>query len=60
MCSWRQGKSDRRTTLPFSRPGLSTTQMASNQLRLCLSALTYILVEALRRLALRGMEWAEA
>ncbi|MDD2677601.1 MAG: IS1380 family transposase [Methylacidiphilaceae bacterium] len=39
---------------------LSTAQMASNQLRLYFSALAYTLVEALRRLALRGTDWAEA
>ena len=39
---------------------LSTDEMRGNQLRLYLSALAYTLVEALRRLALRGTEWAEA
>ncbi len=39
---------------------LSTAQMASNQLRLYFSALAYALVEALRRLALQGTEWANA
>jgi Transposase DDE domain group 1 len=39
---------------------LSTDQMQSNQLRLYFSALAYTLVEALRRLALKGTEWAEA
>ncbi len=39
---------------------LSTDQMKSNQLRLYFSALAYTLVEALRRLALKGTEWAEA
>ncbi|CAB4242670.1 conserved protein of unknown function [Methylacidimicrobium sp. AP8] len=39
---------------------LSTAQMASNQLRLYFSALAYTLVEALRRLGLRGTDWAEA
>ena len=34
--------------------------MKGNQLRLYLSALAYTLVEALRRLALKGTEWAEA
>ena len=39
---------------------LSTEEMKGNQLRLYLSALAYSLVEALRRLALKGTEWAEA
>jgi hypothetical protein len=39
---------------------LSTETMRSNQLRLYLSGLAYVLVSALRRLALQGTEWAEA
>jgi hypothetical protein len=39
---------------------LSTDEMRGNQLRLYFSALAYTLVEALRRLALEGTEWAEA
>lgn len=39
---------------------LSTETMRSNQLRLYFSALAYVLVDALRRLGLRGTEWAEA
>jgi hypothetical protein len=39
---------------------LSTDEMKGNQLRLYFSALAYSLVEALRRLALKGTEWAEA
>jgi len=39
---------------------LSTETMRSNQLRLYFSAMAYVLVSALRRLALRGTEWAEA
>jgi hypothetical protein len=39
---------------------LPTEEMKSNQLRLYFSALAYTLVEALRRLALKGTEWAEA
>ncbi len=39
---------------------LSTEEMKGNQLRLYLSALAYTLMEALRRLALKGTEWAEA
>ena len=39
---------------------LSTEEMKGNQLRLYLSGLAYTLVEALRRLALKGTEWAEA
>jgi hypothetical protein len=39
---------------------LSTDEMRGNQLRLYFSALAYTLVEALRRLALRGTEWAQA
>jgi hypothetical protein len=39
---------------------LSTGDMKGNQLRLYLSALAYTLMEALRRLALEGTEWAKA
>jgi Transposase DDE domain group 1 len=39
---------------------LSTGQMRSNQLRMYLSALAYTLMEALRRLGLKGTEWAQA
>jgi hypothetical protein len=39
---------------------LSTDEMRANQLRLYFSALAYTLVEALRRLALKGTEWAES
>ena len=39
---------------------LSTDEMKGNQLRLYLSALAYTLIEALRRLALKGTAWAEA
>ena len=39
---------------------LSTDEMKGNQLRLYFSALAYTLVEALRRLALKATEWAEA
>jgi hypothetical protein len=39
---------------------LSTDEMKGNQLRLYFSALAYTLVEALRRIALQGTEWAQA
>jgi hypothetical protein len=39
---------------------LSTDEMKGNQLRLYFSALAYTLMEALRRLALVGTEWAQA
>jgi hypothetical protein len=39
---------------------LSTDEMQGNQLRLYFSALAYTLVEALRRLALKGTAWAQA
>jgi hypothetical protein len=39
---------------------LSTDEMRANQLRLYFSALAYTLVEALRRLALKGTDWAQA
>jgi len=39
---------------------LSTDEKKGNRLRLYFSALAYTLVEALRRLALKGTEWAEA
>ena len=39
---------------------LSTDEMKGNQLRLYFSALAYTLIEALRRLGLKGTEWAEA
>jgi hypothetical protein len=38
---------------------LSTDEMKGNQLRLYLSALAYTMIEALRRLALKGTEWAQ-
>lgn len=38
---------------------LSTETMRANQLRLYFSSLAYVLVQALRRLALRGTEWAQ-
>ena len=37
---------------------LSTETMRANQLRLYFSALAYVLMDALRRLALRGTQWA--
>jgi hypothetical protein len=39
---------------------LSTETMRANQLRLYFSSLGYVLVQALRRLALQGTEWAKA
>ena len=39
---------------------LSTETMRANQLRLYFSSLAYVLVAALRRLGLRGTEWATA
>ncbi len=39
---------------------LSTETMRANQLRLYFSSLAYVLVHALRRLGLRGTEWAAA
>ena len=39
---------------------LSTETMRANQLRLYFSSLAYVLLHALRRLALAGTEWATA
>jgi hypothetical protein len=39
---------------------LSTETLRANQLRLYFSSLAYVLVHALRRLALAGTEWATA
>jgi len=39
---------------------LSTETMRANQLRLYFSSLAYVLLQALRRLALAGTEWASA
>src|SRR5256712_1667502 len=39
---------------------LSTETMRANPLRLYFSSLAYVLVHALRRIGLRGTEWAEA
>jgi len=39
---------------------LSTDEMKGNQLRLYFSALAYTLMEALRRIALKGTDWAHA
>jgi hypothetical protein len=44
--------------LPGGR--LSTHELASNQLRLWLATLAYLLLERLRTLGLRGTEWADA
>jgi len=38
----------------------STALMRSNQIRLYFSSLAYLLMEALRRLGLKGTEWAQA
>jgi hypothetical protein len=38
----------------------STAWMRSNQLRLYFSSIAYLLLEALRRLGLKGTEWAQA
>jgi hypothetical protein len=38
---------------------LSTDEMKGNQLRLYFSALAYTMIEALRRLGLKGTEWAQ-
>src|SRR5260370_39018937 len=39
---------------------LSTEKMRPNQLRLYFSSLAYVLLHALRRIDLRGTEWAPA
>jgi hypothetical protein len=39
---------------------LSSETLRANQLRLYFSSLAYVLVHALRRIALRGTEWAQA
>ena len=39
---------------------LSTDEMKGNQLRLYVAALDYTLMEALRRLGLKGTKWAQA
>jgi hypothetical protein len=39
---------------------LSTETLRANQLRLYFSSLAYVLVHALRRIGLRGTEWAQA
>ena len=39
---------------------MSTESLRANQLRLYFSSLAYVLVDALRRLALAGTEWAQA
>jgi hypothetical protein len=39
---------------------MSTEALRSNQLRLYLSSMAYVLIHALRRLGLQGTEWAEA
>ncbi len=38
----------------------STAFLHSNQIRLYFSSVAYVLVEALRRLGLKGTEWAQA
>ncbi len=39
---------------------VSAATLAANQVRLYLSALAYVLVHGLRRLGLRGTQWARA
>ena len=39
---------------------MSTESLRANQLRLYFSSLAYVLIHALRRLALAGTEWAQA
>jgi hypothetical protein len=39
---------------------MSTATLRANQLRLYFSSFAYVLVHALRRLALAGTEWAQA
>lgn len=39
---------------------LSTETLRSNQLRLYLSSMAYVLLHALQRLGLQGTEWAQA
>ncbi len=38
----------------------STARMRSNQIRRYFSSIAYLLLEALRRLGLKGTEWAQA
>jgi hypothetical protein len=45
---------------PLFHDRLSAATMRSNQLRLYLSGMAYVLVHGLRRLALAGTEWANA
>lgn len=47
-------------TLDLQADRLSTHHLASNQLRLWLATLAYLLVERLRTLGLAGTEWARA
>lgn len=59
---WQRGEMEKRIKEQMSLFAyrLSTEEMKGDQLRLYLPALAYTLVEALRQLALKGTEWAEA
>ena len=57
--SRRDGKPHQGTAQPVRRR-MSTATLRANQLRLYLSSLAYVLVHALRRLALAGTAWARA
>ena len=55
-----EGHFSRRVAAEFSGDRLSTETMRANQLRLYFSSLAYVLLHALRRIALGGTEWAQA
>ncbi len=46
--------------MPKPHDRTSTAFLRSNQIRLCFSSLAYLLLEALRRLGLKGTELAQA
>ena len=58
--SWCEMENRIKEQLILFADRLSSETMRSNQLRLYLSSLAYVLVCALRRLALKGTEWAQA
>ncbi len=62
QCYCARGEMENRIKEQFSlfSDRMSTETMRANQLRLYFSSLAYVLVHALRRLALAGTEWARA
>ena len=59
-CAWGEMENRIKEQLSLFADRMSTESLRANQLRLYFSSLAYVLVHALRRLALAGTEWAQA